>query len=110
MCLERAGGMNRSRRTGLEPDMTTVLGTLDSPTASPQPTRTLRVAVVCIAVAALLSSGCASVRKVATDKVADALSADSDVYASDSDISLVGAATPFGLKTIESVLAATPEH
>jgi predicted anti-sigma-YlaC factor YlaD len=46
----------------------------------------------------------------ATNAMADALAESSDVYASDDDIDLVGAATPFGLKTIESLLLQTPEH
>jgi predicted anti-sigma-YlaC factor YlaD len=82
--------------------------------ATSDPLRTgrwkLRAAAALIAAAGLSATGCASLQKAATNKVADALSADSDVYASDNDIELVGAATPFGLKTIESVLAAAPEH
>jgi predicted anti-sigma-YlaC factor YlaD len=59
---------------------------------------------------ALLSGGCGTLQKAATGKLADALASDSDVYAADSDVELVGAATPFGLKAMESVLAAAPEH
>lgn len=42
--------------------------------------------------------------------VGDALAQGGDVYASDADLELVGAATPFGLKTIESLLASMPDH
>lgn len=44
------------------------------------------------------------------DRVGDALAHDGDVYASDDDIELVGAATPFGLKLMESLLAESPQH
>ena len=42
--------------------------------------------------------------------MADALARDSLVYAGDGDIELVGAAIPFALKTIETLLAEIPEH
>jgi len=40
----------------------------------------------------------------------DALAEDSLVYAGDDDVELVGAAIPFGLKTIETLLVQVPEH
>ena len=61
----------------------------------------------CLAMAAL--SGCA-LREMAVSSVGDALAGGGDVYAADDDIELIGAATPFGLKTIESLLAEVPEH
>ena len=57
----------------------------------------------------IATPGC-SVRQYAVGKLGDALAGGGDVYASDDDIDLVGAATPFGLKTIESLLAEVPEH
>jgi predicted anti-sigma-YlaC factor YlaD len=62
---------------------------------------------VCVTLA--LSSGC-SVRQYAASSLGDALASGGDVYAADDDIDLVGAATPFGLKTIESLLETVPEH
>jgi predicted anti-sigma-YlaC factor YlaD len=59
---------------------------------------------------ALLAAQACSVRQYALNAVGDALAAGGDTYASDGDIALVGAATPFGLKTIESLLAEVPEH
>jgi predicted anti-sigma-YlaC factor YlaD len=59
--------------------------------------------------AAALSSGC-SVSRVAANSMANVLAEDSIVYAADEDIQLVGEATPFALKTMESVLAKVPEH
>jgi len=54
-------------------------------------------------------SGC-SMREYALRSIGDALAGGGDVYAADEDIELVGAATPFGLKTIESLLAEVPDH
>jgi len=65
-------------------------------------------ALVAVAALALLP-GCA-VHRLVADQVGDALAAGGDVYASDPDVELIGAATPFGLKFMESVLADTPRH
>src|SRR5258708_3533739 len=54
-------------------------------------------------------SGC-SMQQLVVDKFGDALSRESDVYASDPDLELVGAATPFGLKLTESLIAESPRH
>ena len=53
--------------------------------------------------------GCA-VRHFVVNKVGDALAEGGDVYATDDDIELVGAASPFGLKLLESLLADAPRH
>ncbi len=60
-------------------------------------------------VLAALSSGC-SVERFATNRIADTLAASGSTYAGDDDPELVGAALPFSLKLMESVLAETPEH
>lgn len=62
-----------------------------------------------LCVAIVSSTGC-SLRQYAAGSLGDALAEGGDVYASDDDIDLVGAATPFGLKTIESLLETVPEH
>lgn len=49
-------------------------------------------------------------REYAARSFGDALVEGGDVYASDDDIEFVGTATPFGLKTIESLLAVVPDH
>jgi predicted anti-sigma-YlaC factor YlaD len=67
----------------------------------------IRTIALCLALLAV--QGC-SVREYALRSVGDALAGGGDVYASDEDIELVGAATPFGLKTIESLLAEVPDH
>lgn len=63
-----------------------------------------------VAIATLVGlTGC-SIQKLATTALADAIAESGSVYASDDDVELVGAATPFGLKTIEGLLAALPHH
>ena len=52
-----------------------------------------------------------SVKQMAVNSVADALSADgTSVFASDDDPELVGEALPFALKSMEAILQATPRH
>lgn len=55
------------------------------------------------------ASGC-SVREHAARTLGEALASGGEVYAADDDIEFVGAATPFGLKTLESLLAVVPDH
>lgn len=57
----------------------------------------------------LASSGC-SVRNLAVNSMGDALAASGSGFGSDDDPELVGAAAPFSLKLMESVLAETPSH
>jgi predicted anti-sigma-YlaC factor YlaD len=57
----------------------------------------------------LFATGC-SVRTLALNSVGDALAASGSGFGSDDDPELVGAAAPFSLKLIESVLAETPNH
>lgn len=58
---------------------------------------------------AAIGAGC-SIKGMAVNAVADALSGQGSVFASDEDPELVREAIPFGLKTYESILEATPEH
>jgi predicted anti-sigma-YlaC factor YlaD len=67
----------------------------------------LRTLSLCLALAA--ATGC-SVREYALRSVGDALAGGGDTYASDDDLELIGIATPFGLKTIETLLAEVPDH
>jgi predicted anti-sigma-YlaC factor YlaD len=57
----------------------------------------------------LAFSGC-SLQRFAVNRLGDALAQGSSVYAADDDPDLVGQALPFGLKTIESLLAQSPRH
>jgi len=58
---------------------------------------------------ALAATGC-SVRHMATGVAANALAGGSDAYGSDEDPELVREAVPFGLKTMEGLLADQPRH
>lgn len=55
------------------------------------------------------SSGC-SIRRMAVNKLGDALASGGSTYESDDDPDLVAEALPFGLKLIESLLAQSPKH
>jgi len=56
-----------------------------------------------------LMSGC-SIRKIAINKLGDALAQGGTTFASDDDPELVRDAVPFSLKLIESLLAESPRH
>jgi predicted anti-sigma-YlaC factor YlaD len=62
-----------------------------------------------VAAVALLLAGC-SVRRLAVRAAANALASGTDIYASDDDPELVREALPFGLKTIEALLAQDPQN
>lgn len=68
----------------------------------------LRRVLLGVALVSLLS-GCA-VRQALSNRVDDAITGNGEVYATDPDVELVGAASPFGLKLIESLLAESPQH
>ena len=61
---------------------------------------------VCLALAL---PGC-SIKKLAINTLGDALAGTGSTFAADDDPELVAAAVPFGLKTIESLLAQSPNH
>ncbi len=75
--------------------------------------RTRRGKNLGVALALLLSAvatpSC-SVRQFAIDGLANALAEQGDVFASDNDPELVRDALPFALKTLEALIAASPEH
>lgn len=56
-----------------------------------------------------LAAGC-SLQQFVINRVGDALADGGTVYAQDDDPELVAAATPFGLKLTESLLAESPNH
>ena len=60
-------------------------------------------------VVAMFGSGC-SVRKMAINQVAGALSGSGTTFSADDDPELVREAIPFGLKTMESLVAEVPEN
>ncbi len=51
-----------------------------------------------------------SIRKTAINKLGDALAETGSTFSSDDDPELVGDAVPFGLKTMEALLAESPRH
>src|SRR3974390_3799716 len=57
----------------------------------------------------LYGSGC-SIRRMAINKVGDALASGGTTFASDDDPELVKAAVPFSLKLMESLLEESPQH
>jgi len=65
---------------------------------------------VLVALVLVLAAGGCSVRNVAVNSMADALAASGSGFGSDDDPELIGAAAPFSLKLMESVLAETPNH
>src|SRR5579862_8982238 len=67
-----------------------------------------RIPLICVAFVCVLE-GC-SVKKIAVNKIGDALSSGVSSYATDDDPELIREATPFGLKTIESLLQESPRH
>ena len=62
-----------------------------------------------VALLALVLPACA-VKKLAVNSLGNALAESGGTYASDDDPDLIADATPFALKTIESLLAASPRH
>jgi predicted anti-sigma-YlaC factor YlaD len=71
------------------------------------PCAILRV-LLSAALAASLA-GC-SIRKIAVNKIGDALAESGSNFAADDDPELVGDAIPFGLKTMEGLLDSAPKH
>jgi predicted anti-sigma-YlaC factor YlaD len=59
---------------------------------------------------AWLPAAACSLNRIAVNKLGDALAGSGTTFASDEDPELVGAAIPFSLKLIESLLASAPEH
>jgi predicted anti-sigma-YlaC factor YlaD len=68
-----------------------------------------RIGSVLLPVLALCVAGC-SIKTMAINTVGNALAESGSTYAADDDPELVAAAVPFGLKTIESLLAQSPRH
>lgn len=61
-------------------------------------------------VVAIGASGCASVKRMAVNQIGDAIAGGGTSYASDEDPELIKAASPFGLKLVESLLAESPNN
>jgi predicted anti-sigma-YlaC factor YlaD len=63
-----------------------------------------------IVVLAILPTAACSIKRMAVNKIGDALSSGGSTYESDEDLELVRGALPFGLKLMESLLAESPKH
>lgn len=63
-----------------------------------------------VLVASALVMSCASIKRVAVNQVANALAGSGTSFSSDDDPELVGAALPFSLKLMESLLAESPKN
>lgn len=68
-----------------------------------------RLALALLCIAALLGPGC-SIRRIAVNKVGNALAGSGTTFASDDDPELIKAAAPFSLKLMESLLSENPRH
>jgi predicted anti-sigma-YlaC factor YlaD len=68
-----------------------------------------RAAVSLLGLALFLTPGC-SVRRLAVNKLGNALAGTGTILASDDDPELIQAAAPFGLKVMEGLLAESPRH
>ncbi|HZN03016.1 MAG TPA: TRAP transporter TatT component family protein [Candidatus Polarisedimenticolia bacterium] len=60
--------------------------------------------------AGVFLTGCASIQKMAVNRLGDFLAEGGSVYESDDDPDLVADALPFGLKLMESLLESSPDH
>lgn len=63
-----------------------------------------------VALLASFAAGCSSMRSVAVNQVANAIANGGTTFSSDDDPELVGAALPFSLKLMESLLAQSPNN
>lgn len=77
--------------------------------AGPQPLH-LRASACFVLLALLVLPSCGAINRMATKGVANSLTSGPDVYSSDDDPELVRDAIPFGLKTIEGLIASLPRH
>jgi predicted anti-sigma-YlaC factor YlaD len=65
----------------------------------------------CAALLLLVSCcGCATVKRMAINKLGDSLAESGTTYTADDDPDLVGAALPFSLKLVEGLLSQSPKH
>jgi predicted anti-sigma-YlaC factor YlaD len=68
-----------------------------------------KIVMVTVLGLAVIGSGC-SIKRLAVNKVGNALASSGTTFASDDDPELVKAAVPFSLKLMESLLAENPHH
>src|SRR6185436_3312217 len=73
------------------------------------PDKTNATWLLAILLCAAFTSGC-SIKKIAINKLGDALAGGGTTFSADDDPELVKAAVPFSLKLMESLLAENPNH
>jgi predicted anti-sigma-YlaC factor YlaD len=78
-------------------------------TGSAPTKKILRLVITC-GICAIVLSGCSPIKKIAINSLGNALSDSSSTFAKDDDTELVGNAVPFALKTMESLIEASPKH
>jgi predicted anti-sigma-YlaC factor YlaD len=66
--------------------------------------------LVLVSVVGISFTSACSIKRIAVNKLADALSSSGSTFTSDEDPELVKAALPFGLKLMESLLDENPKH
>jgi predicted anti-sigma-YlaC factor YlaD len=66
--------------------------------------------LVLVSVVGINFTSACSIKRIAVNKLADALSSSGSTFTSDEDPELVKAALPFGLKLMESLLDENPKH
>jgi predicted anti-sigma-YlaC factor YlaD len=71
--------------------------------------RTRLVAITLLSGVVVATNGC-SIKKMAINSLGNALAEGTSTFGTDDDPELVGDAIPFGLKTVESLLAEAPRH
>jgi predicted anti-sigma-YlaC factor YlaD len=69
----------------------------------------MRILPVLMALGLPLATGC-SLKRLAVDRLGTALAEGGATFAEEEDLELVRDASPFGLKTLESLLAQSPRH
>jgi predicted anti-sigma-YlaC factor YlaD len=75
----------------------------------PCPARTPLCGMLFLVAVLTLSTGC-SVKRLAVDRLGNALAAGGETFAGDDDPELIRQAVPFSLKLMESLLAESPRH
>ncbi len=87
-----------------------ILPALRQPSSGRQmPSASSFATLILLGLVLAVTQGC-SAKKFVAKRVGNVLAEGGSVYASDDDPALVGAALPFGLKTMEGLLADVPEH
>ena len=85
------------------------IGTPGSGSHAPVPAA-LRAPAAVAVLGLLLALPACSIKRMAIKSVANSLTSGPDVYGTDEDPELIRGALPFGLKTLESLLATLPKH